>query len=236
LRGLAESFPSVRWLVSGSIGLEAVLRRSGLTGTITYLRSYPIDAWDEPTTTAAVEALAAGAGLVLGTGAAAMVHRQLGLGVPYHVQLLVDEVRRDAERRGTLSVSGADVARVYGSPFLTSAVRAHFLHMETRLSAVLGEGDALRLAHDVLTQAAVVGGVTPEDATLLADDAVEAAADRAGVLREVLEILEHDTYLARDGDTWSFRSRLVADWWSQSNALGFVPAADRRPPTSHPRR
>lgn len=105
LRGLAESYPAVRWLVSGSIGLEPVLHRAGLTGTITFLRSYPIDAWDEPTTASAVLALAAAAGLTLTPGAADVVHRQLGLGVPYHVQLLVDEIRRDAERRGASLVS-----------------------------------------------------------------------------------------------------------------------------------
>lgn len=229
LRAMADGFPQVRWLVSGSIGLEAVLHRAGLTGTITHLRSYTIDAWDEPTTTGAVEALGPSLEVTFAAGAAAEVHAQLGLGVPFHVELLMDEVRRMADRRGDRRVTVADIRTVYSGPFLTSAVRAHLLHLETRLDAVLGEGDGLRLARDILTQAAVAGVTTLADAQALADDLIEDDSVKAPALREVLDILVHDAYLGRDADGWRFRSKLVADWWRQGNELGFVPASGRRP-------
>lgn len=90
LRAIDEEFRSVRWLFSGSIGLEPVLHRAGLTGTITHLRAYPVDAWDEPTAVGAVQALARSTDLVLADDAAGAVYTHLGLGVPYHVQLLID--------------------------------------------------------------------------------------------------------------------------------------------------
>ena len=227
LRAFAGEFPAVRWIFSGSIGLEPVLHSAGLTSTVNHLRAYVIDGWDRETTVGAVEALAQGTELTLAPGAAEQAYDCLGLGVPYHVQLLMDELRRDAGRRADRSVSADDVQRVYRGRFLGSAVRTHLLHVESRLRVVLGEGDVLRLAYDVLTQAAVVGVVTHDDATLLATDVLEQAEDRAAVLREVLEILEHDAYLEPAEDGWRFRSRLVRDWWRQSNELGFVPA-DRR--------
>jgi hypothetical protein len=195
---------------------------------ITHLRAYPIEAWDEATTLGAVEALAATTGLSLVAGAAGDVHAQLGLGVPYHVQLLMDELRRDASRRGDHRVTPDDVRRVYRGSFLTSSVRAHLLHLETRLRTVLGEGDALRLARDLLTQAAVDPPLTPGDATVLAEDLVEDDDQRLATLREALEILEHDAYLGRDSDGWRFQSRAVCDWWRQGNEMGFVPARDRK--------
>ncbi len=228
LRAAADGVPAVTWLLSGSVGLEPILHRAGLTGMITHLRAYPIDAWDEETTNGAVAALARATGLQLSPATVASVHSLLGLGVPYHVQLLMDEVRRDVTRRGDRRVSGDDIARVYRGPFLTSAVKAHLLHLETRLRTVLGEGDDLRLARDLLTQAAVVGVLEPADAVWLADQLVENASQRAGALREVLEILEHDAYLTRSAAGWQFRSRLVRDWWRQGNELGFVAVADRR--------
>ncbi len=228
IRAMAEGFSSVRWLVSGSIGLEAVLHRAGLTGTITHLRSYPIDAWDEPTTTGAVLALGPSLPVTFAPGSAEEVHVQLGLGVPYHVQLLMDEVRREADRRGDRRITVEDIRRIHDGPLLTSAVRAHLLHLEAGLDGVLGEGDALRPTRDVLTQAAVAGVVTPADAQALAEDLVESDDLRAPTLRQVLEILVHDAYIGRDTDGWRFRSRLVRDWWRQGNELGFVPAGDRR--------
>ena len=195
---------------------------------ITYLRAYPIDAWDEKTTTGAVAALATASNLRLSPVSAASVHTKLGLGVPYHVQLLMDEVRRDADRRSDRHVSLDDIERVYQGPFLTSAVRAHLLHLEARLSTVLGEGDELRLARDLLTQAAVVGLLEPGDAAWLAEELVEDESQRVGILREVLEILEHDAYFDRGPKGWQFRSRLVQDWWRRGNELCFVPVAERR--------
>jgi uncharacterized protein len=197
LRAMADEFGNVRWLISGSIGLEPVLHQAGLTGMITYLRSYPVDAWDEATTAGAVSALARATYLDLVTGTAEAVHDQLGLGVPYHVQLLMDEIRRDADRRDDRVVSARDVARVDGGPFLPSAVRAHMLHLETRLDQVLGEGDALRLARDLLTQAAVADVLTTADAAVLAENVVEDDSARAATLRQVLEILEHDAWASR---------------------------------------
>jgi hypothetical protein len=227
LRSLAEGYPAVRWLVSGSIGLEPILHGAGLTGTVTHLRAYPIDAWDEATTTGAVEALGPALELTFAPGAAAAVYACLGLGVPYHVQLLMDEMRREAHRHKDPYVTAGDIRRTYEGPFLTSAVRAHLLHLESRLDTVLGEGDALRLARDLLTQAAVAGVTTLADAQALADDLVEDDDQRGAILRRVLEILVHDAYLGRDPDGWRFRSRLVRDWWRQQNELGFVPAGQR---------
>lgn len=195
------------------------------------MRPYLIDGWDESTTVGAVEALARATDLTLEAGAAVRVHARLGLGVPYHVQLLMDELRRDADRHDDRSISVEGVDRVYSGPFLTSAVRAHLLHLETRLRTVLGEGDALRLAGDLLTQAAVAGPLTSMDATILADDVVEDDDERTATLREVLEILEHDAYLSRQPDGWCFRSQLVEDWWRLGHEMGFVPAVDRKRPS-----
>lgn len=229
LRALTTDYPDVRWLFSGSIGLEAVLHRAGLTATINHLRAYAIDAWDRPTTIGAIRALAETAKLALGDGAAERAHDRLGLGVPYHVQILVDELRRDADRRADRTVTAADVDRVYSGRYLANAVRAHLLHLEARLRTVFGEGDALRLAYDVLTQAAVVGATSEQDAALLAEDVLENGVDRSAVLREVLEVLEHDAYLERGSAGWEFTSRLVRDWWRRGNETGFLPASERRP-------
>lgn len=219
----------LRVAVSGSIGLEPVLHRAGLAGQATFLHRYELGPWDESTTSAAVAALARGRGLEMSREATKAVHAVLGSGVPYHVQLFADAIRLDADRRGTTTVDAHDVRRVYKERLLGS-VSAHMLHLESRLKDVLGEGEELQLAFDLLTETAVERVLTTRAARLLADDVVQDAPRRAELLRNVLLVLEHDAYLHVAAQEYRFTSRLVQDWWRERNSFGYVPASERRQP------
>ena len=43
----------------------------------------------------------------------------------------------------------------------------------------------------------------------------------------VLYVLEHDGYLARQGDDYRFVSGLLEDWWQARHGQHFVPIAQR---------
>ena len=91
---------------------------------------------------------------------------------------------------------------------------------------VLG-GEGYALALELLTEAATAGGLTPDAARVLYEDAraVDAAAPD---LRDTLGVLEHDGYLRQKGTTYIFVSSLLRDWWRKRFGVVHVPAAARR--------
>jgi len=97
-------------------------------------------------------------------------------------------------------------------------------HMEERLKVVLGP-DLDVLALDLLTEAAVTGGLSPQAATVLAREYL--GEDWQGPLRDILNILEHDGYLSQRQGVYEFESGLLRDWWKARFWFAFVPAAKR---------
>lgn len=227
LRSDAQEQPSIRWVMSGSIGLDAVLEQRGLTSRMTYLHPFHLGPWDADTTTRAATALLRHHGLAVDDQAARAVHACLGLGVPYHVQLLVDETRKDRRTAGSSRVTAGDVKRVYDSPGFATSCKAHLLHLESRLRGVLGEGDELRLAIELLTEAAVSRVLSSQAVETLAVEAVEEPARRRDAVRRVLRVLEHDLYVEQQGAERRFTSRLMRDWWKARYETGYVPAEQR---------
>lgn len=226
LRAVAQRHQGrLRMVVTGSIGLEPVLRQVGLSAALNHLVPFDLEPWSAATAIACLNALAANYRLRFERGAAEAMVERLGCCVPHHVQMFFSHVYDDAKRRGSSNCSPADVERTYRERMLGVRGHAELSHLEERLSLVLGRS-RLPMALDLLTEAAVVGSLTPEAARRLAADHLAEDA-RATGLREIIEILEHDGYLRRDPHGYSFVSRLVRDWWRARFQFGYVPANDR---------
>ena len=93
---------------------------------------------------------------------------------------------------------------------------------------VLGTG-LYRIALELLTEAAVQGGTLPGTAVDRYRERfpVEADADSAPV-ESVLNVLEHDGYLARQDRGYRFVSGLLEDWWHARYGWHFVPIGQRK--------
>ena len=78
---------------------------------------------------------------------------------------------------------------------------------------ILGR-EGYRTALEVLTEAAVNGGVLRGGAIDRYREHFPAAVEADPVpIEDVLHVLEHDGYLARQGDGYRFVSGLLEDWW-----------------------
>ena len=78
--------------------------------------------------------------------------------------------------------------------------------------------EGYRTALEMLTEAAVNDGRLPGDAIGRHRESLAAEAGAgAGIdplpIEDVLHVLEHDGYLARQGDGYRFVSGLLEDWW-----------------------
>ena len=224
----------LRIVLSGSIGLEPVLRQAGLSATINTFRAFELDPWDEDTARGCLTALSKNYEIELPPEVADHMLTLLGLCIPHHVQLFFSHVYEDCKKRwekqseARNACTVADVERVYHTRMLGPRGHPELSHFEERLRSVLGP--RMPLAIELLTEAAH-GHLTREAAAILAEDYLPGTAlaqERLSFLRDVLAILEHDGYLRSDEAGYVFASRLVRDWWKARFGFNFIPAAQRR--------
>ena len=221
----------VTMILSGSVGLEPILRRAGLAAHANIYAPFALESWDERTASGCIGALAETYRLELAADVRADMCRRLRRLIPHHVQLFFDHLHEHLRRSGRRMATREDVEHVYTRDMLSVRGQADLDHYETRLRLVLGTAD-YRTALALLTEAAVADGV-------LADDVVaryrERAAAAPAAVDDVLRLLEHDGYLEPLPDgSYRFVSGLLEDWWRARHGRYFVPLAregrERRSP------
>ena len=213
----------LRFIICGSIGLEPILKRHGLSYTITLLRPYNLEPWRRETAEACLNALAKWYDLTLTNEARGAVLDHLGSYIPHHVQMFFGHLYEDCFKRNEKTPSVSDVDRVYAQSMLSTRGHAELADYEERLLRVL-EPNSVQLALDLLTEAAVTGSLTLENAGLLAQSVQGRNHD--AICREVLDVLQHDGYLEREegAQSWRFVSRLVKDWWKRRFSRAWSPS------------
>ena len=214
-------------IVSGSVSLEPILRQAELSAHTNIFSPLELKPWDEQTALDCLAALAENCSLELPPAARKEMCRRLRCLVPHHVQRFFDALDEDLRLAGRRGASLDDVARVYTGEMLGVRGQADLDHYENRLKLVLGP-EGYRDALDLLTEAAVNGGVLTSDAIARysAYFQARAAADPAP-MDGVLRVFEHDGYLAPQGNDYRFVSGLLEDWWCARHGRHFVPIARR---------
>ena len=214
-------------IISGSVGLEPILRQAGLSAHANIFSPLDLKPWDEKTALDCLAALAETCHLDLPLAAREEMCRRLRCLVPHHVQRFFDSLDEDLRLAGRRQALLEDVARVYTGEMLGVRGQADLDHYESRLKMVLGP-EGYRDALDLLTEAAVHDGVLRRSALDRYGEhfRIRAAADPVPI-GDVLRVLEHDGYLEPQGDGYRFVSGLLEDWWRARHERHFVPVARR---------
>lgn len=224
----------VSLIVLGSVSLEPILVRAGLTAHANILSPLELKPWDEETAVACLRELAKTYKLDIPLPVRQEMCQLLGDLIPHHVQRFFDLLLGDLRRRRVRAATTSDVNRVYTTDMLGKRGQLDLPHWESRLRVALGPLD-YRLATLMLTEAAVQGGVLLRRtiqqyvtySKSLRTEKSERGATNSSAVQHVLDVLEHDGYLERDGVDYRFRSALLRDWWRDQHSLDFVPIAER---------
>ena len=229
LRGVVQrlSTGSLVLLVSGSIGLEPLVRRLGIPDRINHLDPFRLGPWDRHASVECFNHLAKSHGLPVEDGVADAVYDALGTGIPHHVQSFFARLREFSIMTGRDRVALGDVSTVYHATLLGPSGQNDLVHYETRLKEGL-EDERYTIAMEILAEAA-----TQERFTSLARRALEqlyapVVADASSHIADVLDVLVHDGYLEDSEDGFRFPSRLLKDWWSARFRDHFTPIEKRR--------
>ena len=214
-------------LVSGSIGLQPLVARLGLSDRINYLHAVRLGPWDRETSIACLQRLAETHRLTLDQTVPNAVFEALGIGVPHHVQSFFARLRDYATMHDRDRVTLEDVETVYRSELLGPSGQIDLAHYETRLKDAL-DPDTFTIALEILAEAATQGAFTPASDSCLASLYSRLIPDARARITDALEVLLHDGYLTRAGDDLRFEFRLLHDYWSARFRGHHVPLGQRR--------
>lgn len=237
-RGKADDFMSwlrksslqyqgqLRIVVSGSIGLDPILRQAGLSATMNNFPPFELKPWDETTAAGCLNALAKEYGITFLDDADKAIVRRIGCCIPHHVQIFFDSILEACERRKRFEFRADEVEGIYEKEMLGVRCQKELTHYEERLKTVLGP-DLNTLAVEMLSEAAITGVLSRK--ALEAFRKLYSFEGYTGIeaQQEIISVLEHDGYVIPSNDGYVFVSNLIRDWWKKRNALFYTPVLDR---------
>ena len=204
----------VHTLVGGSIGLEGVLRRAGLSSSINDLMPFLLNSWDRTTATDFLESVGRDNDFILDQCSISQVLDLLRDPVPYHVQLFFSALR-DACQGLRARITPDVIQQCFAMRLAGATGTAHLDHYETRLEIAFNP-DEHETARSILTRASNRAGA---DLANLQD----LSRPNETTFHAVLRDLQSEGYLDRHGDHLAFRSNLLREWWSKRHVSGFAP-------------
>ena len=197
-------------LAGGSIGLEGVAQRAGLSGFINDLVPFHLESWSCPTARQFLCEIGRSSGFPLNDSTVEHVLDLLYDPVPFHLQIFFQALR-DECRGDPASLTPEVVESCFEQRLAGASGTAHLDHYETRLEIALGKRER-SVALAILSRLSQLA--PPPEGALVK----ELITVREDVFWRILRVLEADGYIRRDGDRVSFRSNLLRRWWQKHHA------------------
>ena len=214
-------------IVSGSIGLEPILRQARLSAQANIFTSFELRPWDEKTSVECLAALARWHEIDLSIEVRSEMCRLLRCCIPQHIQQFFDHLHEHLRRIGRQAATIDDVTHVYEHELLSVRGQINLQHYEDRLLTVMGK-DGYTSALSLLTEAAVNDGLlTAQAVGRYADEWRSSSSAEDLSIGDILYLLEHDGYLERQAVDYRFVSGLLEDWWRARHGQFFTPISER---------
>lgn len=201
--GIAEK---VRFIYTGSIGLNATVSKIGATASINDLNAIPIDALDEDAALDFLQRLLQPAGRTCSQETGMHLLASIEWYIPFHIQLIVQELITISKPADAITVTMIDRAI---DNIIDLRNQHHFDHYYTRLKKQFKD-DSYKYAFRILTEIATHGTL---QRTVAFDIAVGMKVEEG--FRSILNALEYDGYIHQSADnkSYSFNSPIVRRWW-----------------------
>ena len=217
----------VTLVISGSIGLEPILRQANLSATANILTPLELPPWNHEIASACLGALAIHYKLELSPAVRAEMCRRLRCCVPHHVQQFFDLMHLHLNRKNRTEALTADVEYVYQYELLGAHGQGALAHYEERLKMVLAL-EYFPVALELLTEASSnEGRLTREAIAQYSDFYMSSDGGEGMSIVDLLDILKHDGYLETHEEGLCFVSGLLQDWWRARHGEHFIPIAER---------
>jgi hypothetical protein len=215
LRRLRQAYPRVRWLLTGSIGLDVVARRANLAGALVDLEIFPLEPFSKVEARAYLAELCQNGKVrwpfSLDNGGFDHLAEQLGWLSPFYLKLIADRIKSESTETTSLPMATvADIDRAFDQ-LLAPAFRGNFAAWEEHLKKNFPkpESDALHAILECCCK-------QPTGETIATIQARLAQKYPTLTLRELMDLLTalaNDGFLSEIGGRWCFRSGLLRRYW-----------------------
>lgn len=219
LRKLQQKFSTVRWFLTGSVGLDSVAKRHNLLGAFLDYTVYELEPFNrgEARSYAISDEVQSipSRRFTFSEDSFTYLVEQLGWLSPYYLRLIVQNVKistSDSGSRKNPEATPADIEAAI-SRLLQPQFRPYFSAWEEHLNKNFPPVDSKRL-YDVL-EALVKKPDGETNATIMSRVSINGQETSPRVLREDLLALAADGFIDKDGDRWRFRSGLLRRYWME---------------------
>ena len=192
----------VQTLIGGSVGLEGVVRRAGLSASINDLTPFRVTAWSRSTAASFLRRLGEENRFPLTDHWIDRILDLLGEPVPYHVQLFFSALHDTCATSSDLS--GPVFEQCFEEQLTGASGTPHLDHYAARLEVVFDQTQ-----HELALR--VLAGASRFERGVLQSEL--AGSESACDLGQVLQALDSDGYLHRYDDRLTFQSNLLRVWW-----------------------
>lgn len=210
LRKLRQNYPNVRWLLTGSIGLDAVARRHNLGGALVDLDTFSLEPFSKTEARRYLEQLCAQKRVrwpfKLDQAGFDHLAEQLGWLAPFYLELIANGIRTS----GTAPATIAEIDAAF-EQLLSDKFRIRFAPWQEHLSKNFpsADRDFLRAILEICAAQPAGEQVATMQAKLPGAFAGKTKRD----LMDALTALSNDGFLVERDGRWAFCSGLLRRYW-----------------------
>jgi hypothetical protein len=223
LRAHRQRFPRIRWLLTGSVGLDVIARRERLGGTMNDVERYELLPFDAAAARIFLKNLNRDGRCPypFSLGEAEFKHlvSRLNWLSPYYLEKVSISIRptgmMSSSEIDTRSATIVDIDRAF-ELLMSQANRGYFAAWSEHIDKNFGGLEHQRLFIVLSRLSLDPAGET--FATLLAVVGRRQVEVTRGQLREALDVLVSDGYLEEMSGRYRFRSGLIRLWWKRWQA------------------
>lgn len=214
---------AVRWLVSGSVGLDTLVQQHGMADTINSLNHRSLPPYSEPVAVDMLNTLATSYGIVLEPLDARAIVNALNWPQPYYLQMVFNHLRELVKANPTTKTG--ELIEPAIAKMIEPGSDNDFHHWEKRLTQQLGHDNGGH-ARALLTIAAKdPKGARPEMLLAALQERIPNVLpdDVLATFVDLRDILVRDAYWwsdpALDVKRYRFRLEPLRRWWIGRNTL-----------------
>ncbi len=216
LRNLQAEYSNVRWLFTGSIGLNVVAERFGLGGAFVDLDTFILEPFNAPEALSFLRDPATQNGFnhsfIASDEDLMVLFEGLGWLAPYYLKLVGNEVRPSGEAQdGTLTATRDDL-RAAMQKLLEPTRKSEFAVWREHIDKNLPKTER------VLARKALSHLSANADGEVLSTLQSALVPDTPKAVRDILDILQSDGLVECLEGRYRFRSGLIRRYWQQYEA------------------